>query len=156
MASMESPNRIVPVGTHVVTRAEIPPDAGTAASLRRRWGRTQGPGRQHAALPHPLRRRRRSVVAEIGVFRSQGSATRGPEGSRGRRPRRPARARHLPLRRSARGPTGSTTSESDTDRRGIYLPPAELHWSLYGVPEQLENAETEECYWELQKFLCWR
>ncbi len=23
---------------------------------------------------------------------------------------------------------------ADVDRRGIYLPPAELHWSLYGVP----------------------
>ena len=42
---------------------------------------------------------------------------------------------------------------SDTDRRGIYLPPAELHWSLYGVPEQLENDDTQESYWELQKFL---
>jgi predicted nucleotidyltransferase len=42
---------------------------------------------------------------------------------------------------------------SDTDRRGFYLPPADLHWSLHGVPEQLENAATEECYWELQKFL---
>jgi hypothetical protein len=43
--------------------------------------------------------------------------------------------------------------ESDVDRRGIYLPPADMHWSLYGVPEQLENADAEECYWELQKFL---
>lgn len=43
--------------------------------------------------------------------------------------------------------------DSDTDRRGIYLPPAELHWSLYGVPEQLENDETQEAYWELQKFI---
>ncbi|HPH97195.1 MAG TPA: nucleotidyltransferase domain-containing protein [Anaerolineaceae bacterium] len=42
---------------------------------------------------------------------------------------------------------------SDTDRRGIYLPPAELHWSLFGVPEQLERPESEECYWELQKFI---
>jgi predicted nucleotidyltransferase len=42
---------------------------------------------------------------------------------------------------------------SDTDRRGVYLPPAELHWSLYGVPEQLENVAGQECYWELQKFL---
>ncbi len=48
---------------------------------------------------------------------------------------------------------GLDTDESDTDRRGIYLPPAELHWSLYGVPEQLENDQTEEVYWELQKFL---
>lgn len=42
---------------------------------------------------------------------------------------------------------------SDTDRRGIYLPPADLHWSLAGVPEQLENIAAEECYWELQKFI---
>lgn len=42
---------------------------------------------------------------------------------------------------------------SDTDYRGIYLPPAELQWSLYGVPEQLECEETQEAYWELQKFL---
>jgi len=39
------------------------------------------------------------------------------------------------------------------DRRGIYLPPADQHWSLYGVPEQLENHDTQEAYWELQKFL---
>jgi predicted nucleotidyltransferase len=43
--------------------------------------------------------------------------------------------------------------ESDVDRRGIYLPPADLQWSLYGVPEQLENPESEEVYFELQKFL---
>ena len=48
---------------------------------------------------------------------------------------------------------GLESEGSDTDYRGIYLPPAELHWSLYGVPEQLENDETQECYWELQKFL---
>lgn len=48
---------------------------------------------------------------------------------------------------------GLTNADSDTDRRGIYLPPADLHWSVYGVPEQLENQETEECYWELQKFI---
>ena len=42
---------------------------------------------------------------------------------------------------------------SDTDRRGIYLPPAELHWSLYGLPEQLENPNNQDTYWELQKFL---
>ena len=48
---------------------------------------------------------------------------------------------------------GLDHDESDVDRRGVYLPPAEMHWSLYGVPEQLENTETDECYWELQKFL---
>ncbi len=48
---------------------------------------------------------------------------------------------------------GLDDEQSDTDRRGVYLPPGNLHWSLYGVPEQLENTETEEVYWELQKFL---
>jgi uncharacterized protein len=48
---------------------------------------------------------------------------------------------------------GLENEQSDTDLRGIYLPPAELQWSLYGVPEQLENHENQECYWELQKFL---
>ena len=48
---------------------------------------------------------------------------------------------------------GLDSDESDTDRRGIYLPPAELQWSLYRVPEQLENEGTQEAYWELQKFL---
>jgi len=48
---------------------------------------------------------------------------------------------------------GLANEQSDVDRRGIYLPPAELHWSLYGVPEQLEDKETDEVYWELRKFV---
>ena len=48
---------------------------------------------------------------------------------------------------------GLSDDNSDVDRRGIYLPPAQLHWSLYGVPEQIENNDTQEAYWELQKFL---
>ena len=48
---------------------------------------------------------------------------------------------------------GLANEASDMDRRGVYLPPAEAHWSLYGVPEQLENETTQEAYWELQKFL---
>lgn len=48
---------------------------------------------------------------------------------------------------------GLAGDDSDTDRRGIYLAPAKLEWSLYGVPEQLEDKEREECYWELKKFL---
>lgn len=48
---------------------------------------------------------------------------------------------------------GLDTDESDTDYRGIYLPPADLHWSLYGVPEQIDREETQEQYWELQRFL---
>ena len=34
---------------------------------------------------------------------------------------------------------GLDNDESDTDRRGIYLAPAELQWSLFGAPEQFED-----------------
>ncbi len=48
---------------------------------------------------------------------------------------------------------GLDRDSSDTDRRGIYLAPAELQWSLAGAPEQIEDAASQECFWELKKFL---
>lgn len=48
---------------------------------------------------------------------------------------------------------GLDHAASDTDRRGVFLPPAELHWSLYGVPEQIDDEPLQETYWELQKFV---
>lgn len=48
---------------------------------------------------------------------------------------------------------GLETGESDVDRRGIYLSPAELQWSLFGAPEQFEDNAAQAVYWELQKFL---
>jgi predicted nucleotidyltransferase len=50
---------------------------------------------------------------------------------------------------------GLATESSDDDRRGVYLPPAELTWSLFKPPEQIEykTAGVEEVDWELEKFL---
>jgi len=48
---------------------------------------------------------------------------------------------------------GLETDDSDIDRRGIYLAPAELQWSLFGAPEQFEDNAAQAVYWELQKFL---
>ncbi len=48
---------------------------------------------------------------------------------------------------------GLDNDESDTDRRGLYLAPADLQWSLFGAPEQFEDNATQSCYWELQKFI---
>jgi uncharacterized protein len=50
---------------------------------------------------------------------------------------------------------GLASDDSDDDLRGIYLPPARLHWSLRRLPEQLEFADQsrDEVYWELEKFL---
>lgn len=48
---------------------------------------------------------------------------------------------------------GLEEAASDVDYRGIFLPAAAAQWSLYGVPEQIEVPETQEHYWELQRFL---
>lgn len=48
---------------------------------------------------------------------------------------------------------GLETEQSDTDLRGIYLAPADLHWSLFGAPEQFEDTTAQACHWELQKFI---
>jgi predicted nucleotidyltransferase len=48
---------------------------------------------------------------------------------------------------------GLSGEGSNTDRRGIYLPPASLHWSLEGVPDRLTDPLTQDCYWELKPFL---
>jgi predicted nucleotidyltransferase len=50
---------------------------------------------------------------------------------------------------------GLATETSDEDRRGIYLPPAEMTWSLTRPPEQIEYASegVEEVDWEIEKFI---
>src|SRR5262249_34961758 len=50
---------------------------------------------------------------------------------------------------------GLAVDTSDEDLRGVYLPPAELHWSLFKPPEQFETKAdgVEEVYWELEKYL---
>ena len=48
---------------------------------------------------------------------------------------------------------GLAREDSDVDLRGVYLAPADLHWSLAGAPQQLQNDTTQEVYWELQKFI---
>src|SRR5690606_2884599 len=48
---------------------------------------------------------------------------------------------------------GLDDDQSDTDYRGVFLPTADAQWSLYGVPQQIENDATQEHYWELHRFL---
>jgi uncharacterized protein len=63
-------------------------------------------------------------------------------------------ARHV-IFRCVVGPRahGLAPEGPEVERRGIYLPPADLHWSLLGVPEQLESRDADERYWEIEKFL---
>ena len=50
---------------------------------------------------------------------------------------------------------GLSTDDSDDDIRGIYLPPANRHWSMYDLPGQLEfkTGDDDIVFWELEKFL---
>jgi predicted nucleotidyltransferase len=50
---------------------------------------------------------------------------------------------------------GLAAEASDSDRRSVYLPPAEMHWSLFKPPEQVDykSEGVEEVCWELEKFL---
>jgi len=50
---------------------------------------------------------------------------------------------------------GLSTESSDEDRRGVYLPPADWHWSLTKPPEQVEVQASgiDEVIWEIEKFL---
>ncbi|AWM42066.1 putative nucleotidyltransferase [Gemmata obscuriglobus] len=50
---------------------------------------------------------------------------------------------------------GLATESSDEDRRGVFLPPADWHWSLTKPPEQVEffGDGVEETDWEIEKFV---
>jgi len=48
---------------------------------------------------------------------------------------------------------GLATDASDVDRRGAYVAPPELDWSLGGALEQLQDEERQACYWEIKKLL---
>ncbi|MBD0363452.1 MAG: nucleotidyltransferase domain-containing protein [Coleofasciculus sp. C3-bin4] len=147
-------NLILPVGTQVVSRVEVKDSAGELLCLRGAVGvvvkaPTDNSHAYRVRLPNgvevTLRRHEFSIrkhfqkeglqqaeseLAELNLY--DHVIYRCIVGSRA---------------------YGLDDANSDTDRRGIYLPPAQLHWSLYGIPEQLENKDAQECYWELQKFL---
>lgn len=48
---------------------------------------------------------------------------------------------------------GLNSANSDLDMRGFFIPPTASVLSLGGVPEQIEDRETDQVYWELQKYL---
>ena len=147
------PHLILPVGTQVVTRAAITTDSGEILQTRGAVG----------------------VIVDVMPDQIQTYRIRFPTGGEAILERQAFVARKH-LRQSAldrlqghdnealyqyviyRCVVGSRAfglddEESDTDRRGIYLAPAELQWALTGAPEQLENNATQETYWELEKFL---
>jgi len=56
---------------------------------------------------------------------------------------------------------GLADEGSDVDERGVFVPPAEWHWSLQPLPEQVEfdrpgddgGRGADVCWWEIEKFV---
>ncbi len=147
------PHLVLPLGTRVVTRVEL-----RAASERTH--RPVGAVAEIVGLPadalHRYRLRfadgavasaRRRDFGLLGAYKAGETGLAPPESEQDLSP--------YVIYRCVVGSRayGLEGPDSDTDRRGFYLPPAALHWSLRGVPEQLEDEAAQECYWELQKFL---
>ncbi|MGI4827651.1 MAG: nucleotidyltransferase domain-containing protein [Janthinobacterium lividum] len=145
---------IVPMGTQVVVR---PDAAGDAMSGQQRRGAVAEIIGTPADAQHAYRIRF-AEGAEVSLRRTQFSILKqvkiGPLGDAEAAHKAHALEQYVIYRCVVGSQAyGLNREGSDVDRRGIYLPPAALEWSLYGVPEQLESPETEECYWELKKFM---
>ncbi len=149
-----APNLTLPIGTQVVTRVEVMGDAGETVAPRGAVGvivAAPGEGgdgyrvRFPSGLVATLARQEFGVRSHVQRDGLLGAGTTEENRNLYR----------YVIYRCVVGSRAYGLDEpgSDVDRRGIYLPPAERHWSLWGVPEQLEDDATQETYWELQKFL---
>jgi predicted nucleotidyltransferase len=133
----KQPHLVIPVGTKVLTRAS---------------GRVGVVAHSPAAPEHSYRVRfadgteDRFRRHDLAIFKHTDAEVPGAPD--------PAALKRFVIYRCVVGSTayGLNHESSDVDRRGFYLPPAELHWGLAGVPEQLET-EQEACYWEIEKFI---
>ncbi|MBI5367985.1 MAG: nucleotidyltransferase domain-containing protein [Planctomycetes bacterium] len=148
--STPAPQLILPVGTQVVSRIVVKGGRGRPPAPAGAVGEVV---RAPADATHAYRVRL-ADGREVGLKRGQLQVRRLAQRAGFARP---AELDLFPyvIYRCVIGSRayGLDQAGSDTDRRGIYLPPADCQWSLFGVPEQLERAATQECYWELQKFL---
>jgi uncharacterized protein len=147
-------NLVLSVGTQVVSRVDFNTPAGEASCLKGAVGviaqsPTDGSHAYQVRLPNGqvvnLKRHEFSICKHFQAEGIEGTPSQLAEYNL---------YEHV-IYRCVVGSRayGLEDDASDTDLRGIYLPPADLHWSLYGIPEQLEQNETQECYWELQKFI---
>lgn len=154
MSDSENPRLVLPVGTQVVTTVEIYAKDGSALRRSGAVGKiVEAPQNNSAAY-----RVQFPDGAEASLHRQELTIRKHLQNLSFDRPGALCDDMDLYPYIIYRCVVGSRAfgldlETSDLDLRGVYLPPAEQHWSLYGLPEQLEKDETQECYWELQKFI---
>lgn len=145
---------VVPAGTQVVTRAEVKSAAGEILCPAGAVGAVvETPGEKDGfyRIRFPdgaealLRRQQFSIRKQL---QKAGLLQAGPAGAG-------VNLLDCVIYRCVVGSTAYGLAEegSDLDRRGIFLPPAEIEWSLFDVPEQIESRSPDTCFWELEKFL---
>lgn len=146
------PTLIVPPGTHVVTQVEVRDQAGAIVPRGTVGVITAAPEDRMGVYQVQLLDSRFVAVRrqEYRIRRSEARALPTPENHNLLDTYRPFIIYRCIVGSRA---YGLDNDASDIDQRGIYLPPADIQWSLQGAPEQLEQGETDECYWELQKFI---
>ncbi len=147
---MQNPNLEIPVGTKVVTRVEVPARGyprpkGSVAVIVRTPGSDEQPYLARFADGAESKVAREDVA--ILKHYQRADWERGEVSD--------ASLKDHVFFKCVVGSRayGLVESSSDTDIRGIYLPPARMHWSMWGVPGQLEDKRTDEVYWEIEKFL---
>ncbi len=168
MASSElDPNFLIPQGTQVVLRRDLPvfKEAGSIKKL----------GSVGWIVEAPLTNDRPYTIAfaddrqvkarkdDLKIRRADAPEDLLPH------PEISAFEAHLIYRvRVGSRAYGLDDASSDTDERGVFLPPAEWHWSLQPLKEQLEFKRAadgtildhnqpadadDHCWWELEKFI---
>lgn len=153
MAKTNGFGHILPIGTKVVTRVDVAATSAQPAFAR---------GAVGVVVAQPVdghhNYRIRLVDDQVGTFRREQITTlktyqRGADSAENLLAEYDLH-QHVAYRCIVGSRAYGLNHEgSDTDQRGFYLPPARLHWSLFGVPEQLEDKESDTCFWEIQKFL---
>ncbi len=151
---MTNPHLIIPTGTQVVVRRAVTTGAGEPICPAGAVGVVVG---APADASHAYRVRLPDG-AEVSLKRQELSIRKQAQAGEIGDPAAVLREHDLYEHVVYRCIVGSrayglASEGSDVDVRGVYLPPAELHWSLYGVPEQLEDRDAEVVFWEMQKFV---
>jgi len=151
---MANPHLIIPIGTQVVVRHAVATAAGAPLCPAGAVGEVV---KAPADASHAYRVRLPDG-AEVSLRRHALSIRKHAQAGEMGDPSAVLRERELYEHVIYRCVVGSRAyglagDASDVDVRGVYLPPAELHWSLYGVAEQLEDRTAEAVYWEAQKFV---
>lgn len=146
------PNFLIPVGTQVVLRyerrvpgTEVTKPAGTVGEIAEAPASNDRPYLVRFLDGAAFRLKFGELLVRRNDHSVEATATAGPDVSA------------FVVYRVMLGSRafGLATESSDEDRRGVFLPPADWHWSLTKPPEQVEffTEGVEEIDWEIEKFV---